>query len=362
MIGFAMLQTQFSRLRDLVGAGSQAEWRDSILANFRQFHLLGEEGRWLLPELEKYGRRLLSENPHADLNVLLDSIEIGVTENPYLMRFLSSVENIKNREPLGEFLDHPKEIHQLKNLITFAFCLEGLNEILRRDLDLQEKLIRYYGDIRRREGFYRLKNILAVIKFHSIELPLKRFVEKRKSGRLKPNFSKYLLSLNIFEATMVDLLLGNFANAFSTLPLIFFSPNYQGLGIIRKFKRGKPSEISSDGKALRLHSPEPKAWADLYQVWNMAFVAQFSQAPYLLLKLLIPSVSRYSEHPEEYMHRRITALHLTLIYLDSAVNNPVLNLDLKRVPSLSRTAVKEWGRVNRECAKNYAEELKTISE
>jgi hypothetical protein len=192
-----------------------------------------------------------------------------------------------------------------------------------------------------------------VIKLHSIELPVILFLKAKRKGRIPANFGKFILSFNIFEAMLVDLMKGFWDNARATLPLIIFNPNYQGLHIL-PHQKGIPSHFSGDGKAVNLCSPYPLEWADLYQVWNMAFVAQFDEAPYLLIKLLIPSVSSYRNRPTEYMHTRITALHLAMNFIDNAKFSQMISIDLNQLESSSPKFIKLWGEVNRKCARHYS--------
>ena len=54
-----------------------------------------------------------------------------------------------------------------------------------------------------------------------------------------------------------------------------------------------PTRLSLDGKTLGLFYPFGRQWADLYTTWNLAFVTNFRNWPYMMVKLLIP---RYVMH------------------------------------------------------------------
>lgn len=342
------------------------EWRVLLCESYQQFELLDLDNLWINELIACHAGVLLpSVNIKESILKLLDEMKDGLFENPYFVEFLEKIP-WENKDALENYSvltvmssDKNKELKFIKSIISFAFCLEKINVLLRDDSNVLELLVKLYKIKRKKNNFYRLSNILGVIKFHSIELPLLRFLKAKKKKRMSANFGKYILMLNIFEAMLVDLAVGLYDNAKSTFPLIVFSPNFKGW-FFGRYQKGEPSTFSKDGKALLMFSPAPKEWADLYQVWNMAFVAQFAQAPYLLAKLIIPSVSRYVDRPAEYMHTRITALHLTMNYLDSAMNAPKIRVDLKDLGPAQRPLIDLWGRVNKNCSLQYKQSIERV--
>lgn len=333
--GLKILDEMTASLVEKARAISDPRWQELIRECYLQFHVMDENGQWTLPSLAHYHFSLIPENfGGRQIEALILHTNEALKENEYFLNFMDVIDG------------HVPEIRDdhLAHLLIFAFCLEQLNRLQRRDLNVLDKMIRHYWKTRRENNFYRLSNILAVIKLHSIELPVVLFLRARRKNKISPSFAKFILSFNIFEATMVDFCVGNIDNAISTFPLIQYPPNHA---------KGGPSHFTQDGLALNLVSPRPRQWADLYQVWNMAFVIQFPQAPYLLTKLLIPSVSQYANRPVEYMHTRITALHLAMNYLDSAMQAPKIKIDLKNLGPATKPLIKLWGKVNRMCGVLY---------
>lgn len=324
---------------------SEGEWRNFLEDSYHQFEVLDAHGRWTFKELGKHQLFLIPpKNIKPKLREFLEEVYIGCLENDYLMDFLTQI--------------NPADNYQFNkaHLLSFAFTLDRFNRVLRDDIDLLELTVAHYQKLRLKKNFYRLSNILAIIKLHSIQKPAVKFIKARKKGFLSKSFGKIFLTFNIFEAFLVDLCTGFKKNALSTLPLMFFNPNYQGWwGLSKSYLKGSPSRFSADGKALEMHSPRQKEWSDLYQVWNMALVAQFDQAPYLLTKLLIPSVSRYSDRPGEYMHTRITALLLAMNFIDYATHFPKTPILIHHVGPLSKDLIHQWGDVNLKAAEKYKE-------
>ena len=103
----------------------------------------------------------------------------------------------------------------------------------------------------------------------------------------------------------------------------------------------------------------PKEWADLYQVWNMAFVSQIDNYPFWIAKLLIPQVSDYKDRPEEYIYRRALALYTSEHYIlfggrdDKRQGIPTINW-----PDKALTAA--WGKANASAAVAYDRDVERL--
>ena len=116
---------------------------------------------------------------------------------------------------------------------------------------------------------------------------------------------------------------------------------------------GGPVKLSANKTEVLISLAFPLQWADLYQTWNMAFVTNFNTWPYMLTKLLIPSVSEYQENPKAYLHNRIIALYIHINYgilpfMTKTKDKTYWNLDWYDL-SLSR----QWGKANFESALHY---------
>ena len=349
--------SQLDHLKQELTAISENQWEIALRETYQQFEIMDNQGHWQSPLIEAHAKMLWPTNFKTQgLNGFLDDIEESLAENPYFNQFISAL--TQSEQSFSFFNPLPgaqnTRLDFLRYLIAFAYCLDKINLAMRDDLAFLESIITLYQRIRRQRNFYRFGNLMPIIKLHSIELPLVQFLRARKRNHVGKNFGKYILSFNIFEAALVDLALGFRANARATLPLIFFSPNFS---FLKKFKSGAPSSFSPDGKACWMTSPGQKEWSDLYQVWNMAFVSQFHLAPFLLAKLMVPSVSRYAHRPSEYMHTRITALHLAMHFLDFAISTPKLSVDLKMLGACSLPVTQTWGKINQIAAQQYVQTI-----
>ncbi len=309
---------------------TEGEWRTFLEESYQQFEVLEGKDDWTFRELGKHRLFLLPpKNIRAKLKDFIEEVYRGCLENEYLMDFLTQVNPV-------DYYSFNKA-----HLLSFAFTLDRFNRVLRDDIDLLELTVDHYQKLRFKKNFYRLSNILGIIKLHSIQKSAVKLIKARKSGQIPKSFGKL------------------FFNARATLPLMFFNPNYGGWwGFNKNYHLGSPSKLSDDGKALEMYSPAQKEWSDLYQVSNMALVAQFDQAPYFLAKLLIPSVSRYSDRPGEYMHTRITALLLAQNFIDCAIHFPKTPILINHVLPLKREIIQLWAQVNDKAAKKYRELIK----
>ena len=141
---------------------------------------------------------------------------VAVLENDYFLDLLAKIPKDKVAD-YSPFTILPGGVATaddfLKYMISFAFSLEQINKLARQDTDFLELLIKIYKVKRHENNFYRLSNLLGMIKFHSIELPLVNFLKAKKEKKLSTNFGKFILTLNIFEATLVDLAVAFFDNA-----------------------------------------------------------------------------------------------------------------------------------------------------
>lgn len=319
-------------------------WQNHLEKSYEQYYLL-QDKKWVSDSLEMNKDFLLIENIEVLKHFIKTSQKL-IKDNPY---FLEIFEIVKHEASLKKL----EEIH-LSQLICFAYSLDRINVLMRQNLDFSEFLIFHFYRQRKKRNFYRFGNVLRIIKFHSIQLPLIRFLKCYRKGFIGSSFGKIILVVNIFEAFLVDLFRGFVKNALSCVPLMIFSPNFKAFFILGKFfKKGEKSRFSKDGKGVEMFSPSQKKWSDLYQSWNYTFVSQFPQAPYLLVKLLIPSVSEYKNKPGSYMHTRITALFLCLNFVDFATNDCVLEAKINDITEFSHENIVKQGEANHRCSIDY---------
>ncbi len=356
-MGYPSLYCIQDKIDSVLTQFSEDDIRLALIKCYEQFYVLDESANWALPQLQTHRDFLIPKKDLLnEIKTFCLQITCSIEQNEYLMDFF---ETIDFERPIEISSVSDEEEIQCLYYILFGFSLDRFNRLLRDDVDLLEETVSHFQKTRFKLGFYRLTNILAIIKLHSIQRPVTEFIKQRKQGKINKNFGKFILSFNIFEATLVDLCTAHLRNALSSLPLIFFSPNFKGLfGVMKNFKRGAHSRFSPDAKAVEMYSPEQKKWSDLYQSWNMAFVAQFPEGLYLNMKLFIPSVAQYESNSGEYMHNRITALLLAMNYIDFASHYPRIPIKIKNIKTFPKTLTQLWGRINYRNAIKYFKSLK----
>ena len=168
-----------------------------------------------------------------------------------------------------------------------------------------------------------------------------------KAGVVAPDFGKSRLPENIIQARTADKSLGNLDNAKVATALAKEAPG----GDENNCTGSGPARITPDGNGIEYRMAFPLEWANLYQTWNMAFVTNFENWPYFIVKLLIPSVSDYHSNPSSWIHERLMGhyIHIHWTWM-GRFNGFVEAEDINwHSPSLS----KNWGRANSESAKEY---------
>jgi len=325
---------------------------------YEQYYVYDENKQWNLAPLKKHETFLIpTANLKEEILLFMKGLISAIKENPYLITFFDQFD-FKHME-ISSIQESKEQSDQILYYILFGFTLDRFNCLLRNDVTLLEETINHFQKTRFKLGFYRLSNILAVIKLHSIQIPVTRFISQKKAGKIRRNFGKYILTFNIFEATLVDICTGHFKNALTTLPLMIFNPNFQGCyGLLRGYDRGRESRFSVDKNAVEMYSPQQKKWSDLYQVWNMAFVSQFPEGLYLNMKLFIPSVAHHQDKSGEYMHNRITALLLAMNYIDFASHYPRIPVKIQNIKIFPKTLTRLWGKINYQNSIDYWKSLK----
>ena len=108
---------------------------------------------------------------------------------------------------------------------------------------------------------------------------------------------------------------------------------------------------------LHIRAPLPKEWADLYATWNLGFVSSYTNFPYFMAKLLIPSVNNYAHNPAGYMYHRALPLYTHINY------ELFHRFDRSLTPAMTGWYSKElthhFGRMNVLSAKSYQRKVKT---
>jgi len=290
----------------ILSCKSDSWYQNGLLDYYRTLKLLSQE-RWI-PALARH-RHYLTNVTRADIGRFLGEMESHQKKNQIVATFLPS---------LGE-KDWETLYQELPKIATFALCLERLTFLTRQHDGLLEQLVNHFRKERKRNLSFFLW-----LKIRSIERPMLR-IFIRRTGKIPRRYFRWALAANILEATAADLFKGFGSNALVGLKLAIW--------LIRK------TEIRRRGHVVTFAPANASEWVDLYQSWNMAFVSQAPEFPYVMCKLIVPSVAGCQNHPEEYIYRRAVALYLFC-------NAAAFGYDKGQTDWSDRKLTRKWGAHN----------------
>jgi hypothetical protein len=326
-----------------------------IRQHLSQFRLIDGRGKWQAEELAALGDWLLGEDLDTDdAFELVDEAARCAGANPYLVEFLDRAK--------GEAFDRLYDKVQMEgatvlpSVVTYGLLLERLTQAMRDDWRLIEACRDIWQRARDAEDMKSHLIVFERAKVLSVDVPIKRALEFHESGSVAPEFARVLLPMNIIEAMLEDIRLGNRDNAASAWPLVRDRPGSWA----REANTGEvAARWSEDRKAIALSFALPRRWADLYATWNLAFVSHYGDFPYWMTKLLIPQVNGYQDSPEEYLYSRVLALYCQLHYMGFG------RVDLARqgrdaIDWHDEALTKLWSSVNRESAEKYSEAVEQL--
>ena len=328
-------------------------FKKGMQRHYRQFRFMNESGKWVRHELWKLDSRLMPKDLTMEqVNQFIDHMVIAAEANPYLTDFLEQAEN-----QYFEHLQNKVETEGAKvfpSVVAYAFVLEALTVVMREDYTLSAVFKKIWKKHRINEGFYKQMIPFEISKLFTLEFAFHRIRKQFKKGIVPGSTLKVILPLNILEAIAEDVRIGNRSNAISGWPIAVHAP---GTKKLNPQTGAGPTHFSDDGKTLLFCMSLPKEWADLYTTWNLAFVSHYHDFPFMMAKLLIPQVNDFQDAPEEYICNRGNSLYLHINHtifgrVDRAnAGQPEMNWKEESLSLL-------WGKVNRESAKKYNNEVK----
>lgn len=323
--------------------------------HYKLLHLMDEAGKWVTPELAKISHELLpGDMTEKKTKAFVDKIAQIAEQNPYLVKFL---EEIKDKKFGHLFMKVKAEGGQIfSDVVAYAIVLERLTKAMHDDFKILKVCVEVFENARKKLGLSKLISLKHKIKILSIETPIKKiFLKSHESGVVPKSTPRLVLPINILEAAFFDYFSGYRENACVGWMLAVHRPGSRKYDL----RTGAgPSVWSEDKKAIACAPPLPKEWADLYQVWNMAFTSQFSDCPYMMTKLMIPQVAKYQDKPENYLYNRVLALYVYLNYTAILSIKNVKTSELKLQWSDSKLT-SLWGKSNIESAREYESKLAT---
>lgn len=340
-------------LKRFISSMSKEKFYLMTKRHFQLLYLMDENGEWTLEELKKIQEELLPINYTADMCIgLLNRIIDANSDNRYLMDFLNGC-NLGDFKRLGEKISEEGDV-VIPDVIAYTLMLERLTRACSNDHKVFSAVIDRFRRIRKETGAFKALPTFHKLKLISIDRPAQKTIRMHTTRKINPRYGKYIVSINILEATIADYLKKNYGNSYAGK--VLFNHPCGALEYDPRTGRG-PSKWSDDGKIVQRVYPLPREWAELYQTWNMDFVTRFPDFPYLLPKLLIPVVSEIKKCPENYIYNRAIALNIYLNYasfdyIDKKKRN------VKSIDWYDDKLNKTWGEYNRESAKSYATAVK----
>ena len=198
---------------------------------------------------------------------------------------------------------------ELNNIVCSAICyavaLERVTNIVRSDYRCLDNLLDIWGKIKNDKGFGSNTSWFDKAKYKTVLVGLKKRLEAFKARYVEPSNYKFLLPLNVLEATVKDATEGNWDNARAGKTLLSHPP---GRSANPKTLEGptelvlNPNNLYDVGIAFSYAFP--KEWDDLYQAWNLTFVMNYPNFPFFYAKLLNPAVACYQADPRQYIYNR----------------------------------------------------------
>ena len=329
--------------------------RHMMMGHFRKFRLL-ENDRWRSPVLERIGADLLPEVNLERTYTFIDEVSACARQNPYLLDALEKMRGLD----LGTFNEKVRQDGPeiFPDVVAYAMVLDNLTKAIQRDVNILQVADDIWDQTKERISIRKTLGNLAFVKYWGLH-HMGFYKKPIRSNMIDPNFCRFFLPLNIFEASAVDFIRGNFKNA------------YAGLVLARHRPGGAPNPLTGSGPAsvetdelgrrnIHLRCPFSRQWADFYTTWNLGFVSTLSSFPYIMAKLLIPSVNSYEQSPESYISRRSIALYLQLNF------TLFHRLDNSLTPAMTmwpyKLITKAFGKANLENAKRYQQQVSQVEQ
>jgi hypothetical protein len=297
----------------------------AIKNQYQMLKLMNSDGTWIDSEKLKNisSELLIPGKSRESCEKLIEEMAKAMKKNPYLLNCIANLPEgaLKNFQ---EKLSSDNGQKMIKYLIPYAFALNSLTAVFAKDVELFNEVDKLWS----KEKPFNAGNHLSFfgwIKYTTLGT-LSRAKKPLQKHEIEKDANRHYLNLNIFEAVTADKYLKNNDNAKAGIALMRHPVGGKSdvrtgagpttVGVTKKEKAGEDSSAVSGKREYETYEiikgrPDlPKEWADLYTVWNLAFISNGNDFPLLAMKLLIPSVNNYADDPQSYMHHRVIALYL----------------------------------------------------
>ena len=339
--------------KSLVGFDA-LKMHDQMLRQYRLLHLIDDNERWMTPELQAVASDLLPADMTEERSRdFVDTMALLAERNPYLKGFLEQAQHTTFKNISKKVAGEGAQL--LPDIVAYAQVLDRLTKATHDNPKILQQCVDIFKRERKQIKLFKHESLFRKIKLLSVEKPIVESIilQSYTTRMVRERAGHVAAFVNIMEATLADVIEGNIDNAKVGWILATHKP---GSKKYNPRTGAGPSVWADDAKTILLRPPLPKEWADLYQTWNMAFVAQSQSFPYLIPKLLIPQVADYQDNPAQYLHKRVLALYICLNYLifDCAKRmgngTPAVRWDDEELANF-------WGRSNLESARIYERAL-----
>lgn len=354
-LGEIMWENVAILLKESVAGLDTLQVAELFREQLRIYKLLDENNAWCVPFLEKYEKEIWPDDISSEqLCSFVDAMLQVAKRNSYLEGaavFLEDFSFDKLREKTnkdGSFV--------FPRVVVFSYILEEMTKVCIKNRDILEQLDEYWGAVNKQEPEYWANfSIFEKAKMASIQgigsMLIKSFrfydpPDYVKNSSIMNFFCVSIFRLNIFEAVVEDFRLGLHDNALCGIAQLLQCGEYRPISIV-------PNQYHFECTA-----PEHILWNDLYITWNLAFCSHYSNFPFVMTKLLIPSVNDFHDAPKKYAENRCYALYLYLIFLLYSRDHY-----LKHSPQclgwFDPELSSKWGEWNKKCSSSY---LSTVAQ
>lgn len=341
-------------VKSTIAGQTDEKMKDMVEKYFVIMKLMNDNGTWN-SGLSKIGDKLLPKNLSVkDFEGLVDEMAKNASENPYVHAFLTEAQGENFSELFGKIKKEGKDF--IPGFVAYAMTLQNLTVEMRKDY----KIAKVCEGIWREKcaevgGAFKNIGFSGFVKYYSVKLSVSRMIAAFRKKKIDPQFGRFILPVNIVEATIYDMGAGNNDNMKAGWIAAMHRPG----GASNEATGAGGTVITEDKNGISVKMPFPKDWADCYHAWNMAFVSQFDQFPYSMAKLLIPKVSGYQSNPSEYIHIRALALFAHLNFILHRPDEGLGGSKSFNWSCLKMTRL--FGKVNRRRAEEYRKKVDTVN-
>ena len=286
-----------------------------IKKQYKQMRLIDQSGLWVRSELKELDSTLApADMTQEKLGEFINKMTLAAYQNSYLMDLFEKAS--KSNFPLLKSKLESEGVEVLSNVVAYAISLERLTNAMRNEWKLLRTCMNIWQEARANEGLDDELELFDVAKLKSVEAPIKKIVSFHESRDLPGGFLNIMLPVNILEAVALDVKNGNFYNASAGKVLADYGPNYNTvLSPITGHGTASWSEYPEyNSRGILLDLPLAPKWANLYSAWNLGFVSHYAYFPFVMAKLVIPSVASHYGRSGEYIYNRGIALYAHLHY------------------------------------------------